>query len=292
MHESNKFTENISNLWSDDSIRLITVPSKTAKSIYFYAQEVGYFKTIPGYFTERKNLNSFLIIYTISGAGFLRYEDSEYILTEGQYFFINCMNYHYYENYKNNNWEFLWIHFNGFNALGYYNEFRKNNFRIYNASNTDFFQNSIKQIININTNKTVSTEIQTSNIIVNILSEVLIQNSTNEGTLLYIPKYIASLMKYIDLNFNSELQLDDLSKQFGVSKFYLSKEFRKFTGTTIGEYIINSRISYSKELLKYSDLSVSEIACKSGINNVSHFINLFKSRENMTPLAYRKEWKI
>lgn len=34
-----------------------------------------------------------------------------------------------------------------------------------------------------------------------------------------------------------------------------------------------------------------EIAYDSGFNNVSHFINLFQNREDLTPLEYRKEWK-
>ncbi|WP_366250085.1 helix-turn-helix domain-containing protein [Thomasclavelia ramosa] len=60
---------------------------------------------------------------------------------------------------------------------------------------------------------------------------------------------------------------------------------------TINEYIILSRISYAKGLLKNTDLTVQEITFEVGMNNVSHFINLFKARENLTPLAYRKNWK-
>ena len=62
-------------------------------------------------------------------------------------------------------------------------------------------------------------------------------------------------------------------------------------GITVNEYLINARISYAKELLKYTDMPVGEIAFESGMNNVTHFINLFKSREEMTPLAYRKAWR-
>ena len=55
----NKLLERYSSSWSEDSIRFINTPGKTAKSIYFYVQEVGYFKTQPPYFTEREHLNLF-----------------------------------------------------------------------------------------------------------------------------------------------------------------------------------------------------------------------------------------
>lgn len=47
--------------WSADSVRLILTPSATAKNLYFYTQETGYFKTSYPYFSERQNLDSFLI---------------------------------------------------------------------------------------------------------------------------------------------------------------------------------------------------------------------------------------
>ncbi|WP_094548463.1 AraC family transcriptional regulator [Petroclostridium xylanilyticum] len=43
--------------------------------------------------------------------------------------------------------------------------------------------------------------------------------------------------------------------------------------------------------MQYSDLPVAEIAERVGINNVSHFINLFKNRVDITPLAFRNKWQ-
>lgn len=62
-------------------------------------------------------------------------------------------------------------------------------------------------------------------------------------------------------------------------------------GIPVNEYLINTRISYAKELLKYTDMSVEEITYETGMNNVTHFINLFKKREAITPLKYRKAWR-
>lgn len=292
MRNNNEYLERASYQWSEDSIRLIMTPSSTARSLYFYIQEAGYFKTKNPYFTERANLDSFLIVYTLSGKGQLRYGEKEYILRTGQCFYINCMQHHYYEALSNNTWEFLWIHFNGTNALGYYNEFIKNGFRILSLQDNLSIEDNLRKIINVQMCKDITTEILTSNYIINILSELLILTATNEAPSRFIPDFIKSILKYIDQNFHTKITLDNLEKTFGVSKFHISKEFKKYTGTTIGEYITMSRLTNAKELLKYSDLSVSEITYKVGFNQVSHFINLFKNREHTTPLNFRKEWRI
>ncbi|SCP96486.1 AraC family transcriptional regulator [Anaerobium acetethylicum] len=290
--EKNQYTERASYAWSEDSVRFIASPSATAKSIYFYAQEIGYFKTSYPYFTERQNLNSFLIVYTISGEGTLHYHEKDFTLTSGQCFYINCMDYHYYETKRGNDWEFLWIHFNGSNALGYYEEFTKDDFSILDIEESSVVESTLRRILAINQKKDITTEVLTSSLIASLLTEFIILGSTNRTDTILMPEYIRAVMKYTDRNFREPLSLDDLASRYGISKFHLSREFKKHTGTTVNEYIINTRLSYAKELLKYSDLSVNEIAYSAGFHNVSHFINLFKARENMTPLAYRREWKI
>jgi AraC-like DNA-binding protein len=51
------------------------------------------------------------------------------------------------------------------------------------------------------------------------------------------------------------------------------------------------RLNYAKELLRYSTETVNNITFLCGFNQVSHFISLFKDREGITPLQYRKEWQ-
>lgn len=291
MKKITDYKERLNTNWSGDSIRLILTPSQVAKAIYYYVQETGYFKTRHPYFTERVNLNSFLIIYTISGEGLLKYENKEYNLAEGSCLFINCMKHHYYEAVRNGEWEFLWLHFNGTNALGYYEEFSKENFEILDVREKFLMESTLRRIISVGQKKLPYGEVLTSNLIVTILTEILIQKCSHNAVSILIPDYIKNTMKYIDKNFTEMLSLEKLAERVNVSKFYLAKEFKFHTAATVNEYIILSRLSYAKELLKYSDLSVNEITFKIGINNVSHFINLFKARENMTPLAFRKEWK-
>lgn len=286
-----QYLERYSACWSEDSIRLINTPGKSAKALFFYLQEVGYFKTWHPYFTERANLKSFLLVYTLSGEGHLSYQGEEYTIKQGQCFLINCMEHHYYKTEKNQSWDFLWLHFYGSNALGYYEAFILNGFKIITIQKPELFESSLRQLIDIHQNKTATTDIMAAQLIHTLFTELIIQNTTAGLNSLQIPEYIRFVMKYIDLHFSEEITLELLADEVNISKYHLSHEFKRYTGLSVKEYLITTRLSYAKDLLKYSEKSVADIAEICGIYHVSHFINLFKSREGCTPHTYRKEWK-
>ena len=78
---------------------------------------------------------------------------------------------------------------------------------------------------------------------------------------------------------------------FSISKYHLSREYTKYFGTSINEYRIQLRIELAKKMLTCSSMSINKISEMVGIDNVSHFINLFKKRVHVTPLTYRKRWQ-
>lgn len=277
--------------WSKDSVRLILTPSTTAKNLFFYTQETGYFKTSYPYFSERQNLDSFLIIYTVSGKGHLEYEGQTYTLTKGQCFYINCEEHHLYRADEKEDWEILWIHFNGGNALGYYKEFTRSGFHIVDFQDNAYMEVTLRDIIARHQKKDSTTEPYVSHLIDGLLTELLMQTSAARTDDFVLPDFIKEIAREMDKDFRSRLSLSYFERKYHRSRFHISKEFKKYMGITVNEYLINARISYAKELLKYTDMPVGEIAFESGMNNVTHFINLFKSREEMTPLAYRKAWR-
>ncbi len=98
----------------------------------------------------------------------------------------------------------------------------------------------------------------------------------------------ASIQKYLDNYFLEDLTLEDLSKHFHLSTFYIMDIFKQVTGYTVKQYIILKRISFAKNQLFYTDKDISQIAIDSGFNSVSNFIRAFQKHEQITPLRYRK----
>lgn len=265
-----------------------------AKNMLFYMQEAGYFKTEASYFAERANLHSYLILYTLSGEGILRYQGEQYVLTAGTCFYIDCMEPHYYKTANDGQWEFMWLHFCGSESKGYYSEFVKEGFQILNIFDEgETLRSLLQNLIEINNNKTKNkvVEFKTSSLIVEIITELLVFRCNNTDMEDSFLPYVSKTIQYIEKHFMEDIYLDLLAENVNISKYYLSKIFHQATGKTINEYKTNCRINYAKELLKFSECSVEKISEKCGYEYTSHFIQLFKEKEGMTPLNYRKLWK-
>ncbi|NMO97681.1 helix-turn-helix transcriptional regulator [Paenibacillus lemnae] len=286
-----EFIEKTVCAWDEDSIRLFAMPSHFAKSHFLYVQEVGHFRTLPAYRTERASLRSYLICCTLSGRGYLQYEGQRHTLETGQAFFIDCMQHHEYETDPNELWEILWIHFNGPMCAAYYECFQQQNPVVFPAGNDSPIPNFIRDILDIQQRKDIRTDIQSSKIIMDMITEVLQSTITNTLGSSTVPEWLDIVTSYLDRHFRDKITLQELASMAALNKFQLSKDFKKYTGITPNEYIIRNRLSYAKELLTYSAYSIAEIARLSGIDNATHFINLFKARESMTPLSYRKKWR-
>ncbi|MBR6649827.1 MAG: helix-turn-helix domain-containing protein [Clostridia bacterium] len=96
---------------------------------------------------------------------------------------------------------------------------------------------------------------------------------------------VTGLLEYIGENFVEDISLDILSERFFVSKYHLSHEFSKETGTSIYRYIMLKRLSKAKQMLQ-SDFTSAETAIQCGFKDYTSFFRAFKSEYGISPKAY------
>lgn len=89
--------------------------------------------------------------------------------------------------------------------------------------------------------------------------------------------------------FEEDISLDTISEDLNYNPNYLSSIFKKETGVTFSDYLIDFRLKKAKEWLVKTDLTVREIAEKLKYGNSQNFIRSFKKRESLTPGQYRKQ---
>lgn len=95
---------------------------------------------------------------------------------------------------------------------------------------------------------------------------------------------------FIKNNYATDLKSRDICERFNYSRSYLSHEFKILTGKSFKEYLFDVRLEKAKRLLRYSNLSVTEIAFSVGFSDASYFSNVFKIKVGKSPLAYRKQF--
>lgn len=100
---------------------------------------------------------------------------------------------------------------------------------------------------------------------------------------------IAQIINYINSNYMKNITLDMLCEHFFVSKYYLCHSFKEITGASIMDFVAEKRLMEAEKLLRYSDLSITNISQAVGFNSTSYFITLFKKKYNCTPTAFRNK---
>lgn len=102
--------------------------------------------------------------------------------------------------------------------------------------------------------------------------------------------YVSRAKNYVIEHYNSELSIKEIADFVHLNPEYLTRLFKKETGVTLKDYIIECRITTAKDLLVNSSLSVSMIASEVGYHNFAYFANLFKKLEQVTPREYRNKY--
>lgn len=110
-------------------------------------------------------------------------------------------------------------------------------------------------------------------------------------------KHINACKEYIYSHIKDRITIEDLSDELGVSASYLSRLFKKETGDSVSAYIRIQKIEKAKNLLRYSDYSIIDIANRLSFSSQSHFIQQFRELTGITPKKYRDnnymaQWEI
>jgi len=94
-------------------------------------------------------------------------------------------------------------------------------------------------------------------------------------------------LEYIQANLGGQIHLDDLGRAAGLSPFHFAKLFKQSTGSTPHQYVLQRRLARATELLRSTEVNLSEVALECGFADQSHFANVFRRFVGVTPSQYR-----
>ena len=269
-----------------ESEHFVYEPSTLARDVYLFPLSVGHFVYTGGYRNQRRSFDSFELFYIENGTVELSNPGKTVTASAGQLVIMDCYSPHSY--YSRDGWACYWLHFDGKVARAFYN-------RITEAWGTFIFEMADhalahQKLVNIYELFRLSRPVDEAGISINItmiLDSILaaapkIQND------IPVREAVAMSVAYINERFMHPISLTDLAEYVSVSPFYFTRIFRKETGYTPHQYIINTRLANAKFLLRTTEHSVKEVAILTGWGSESTFCSAFRKQAGMTPSEYRR----
>lgn len=113
--------------------------------------------------------------------------------------------------------------------------------------------------------------------------------SLNGGFIYSENKTVAEIQLSLAERFKEKFILKDIAEEFYLSEAYLFELFRKNTNTTIINFVKNIRMNHAIQLLKYTDVSIKEIADSIGYEDAGYFGRLFRKEYQCSPEQFRKQ---
>lgn len=274
------------------SSRILYTPSTFARTSLLHLQEIGELHAQKPHTSQRSDLQSHLFLIVIQGSGTLFYRGEEYRLSAGQCAWINCI-YSYYHRTSNDLWQLQWIHFDGPTLSAVYEKYQeRGGTPVFSTKNcTSFSQlwqtlydtaNSFSHIRDMHINE------QLNNLLTMLMAESWHPEAQNKQATKR--QNLQQVKNYLDQHFAQKISLDELSNHFFINKYYLLRIFREKFGITINSYLTSVRITQAKHLLRFTDMSLNDIAQACGLQNANYLNRVFRKVEGIGPSNYRRKW--
>lgn len=290
MEKTISFTNSTNSIVASN--RILYTPSSFARSSLLTLQEIGTLQALKPHTSSRDNLQSYLFFFVASGSGKLVYQEREYELNKGDCVFIDCQ-LPYSHSTDTNLWTLSWIHFNGSTMQRIYEKYlERGGGPVFRPEDLSPFQHLHKTLYSFASSDDYIRDMRINGELNNLLT--LLMNESWHPEERQTPdlkrENINLIKQHLDEHYDEKITLDDLTERFFISKYYLTRVFRKQFGISISHYLLSIRITKAKQMLRFTDETVENIGYKCGLGAPHYFSRTFKQVEGISPSEYREKW--
>ena len=100
---------------------------------------------------------------------------------------------------------------------------------------------------------------------------------------------LSEILSYMNKRITEPITIEEICHEFYISRSSLQALFKTHLNTSPKNYLLNIKLQKSKELIRQSQYTISEIAYMLGFSSIHYFSRLFKKYFNTTPSAYAKK---
>lgn len=264
-------------------------PSSIAREAFYYPIHVGHFYYDTGYHLKRNAFNSFLILYVLDGEMILNENGAEITIGRDQFLFLDCYSKHTY--YTRRPCETVWLHFDGQNTRQLYEMTTERVGKVFSLYDPLPVTGKVARIFEAFKSRQPIREGQFSRWIYDMLMDIYLFAKL-EGPATDRAAVIEEVTAYINDHFREDPSVEALAKIASLSPYHFIRVFKKETGMTPHEYIVDLKIRTAKYLLKNTTIPVKDICFEAGFSGESVLCSTFKRITGYSPTAYRLETEI
>lgn len=274
------------------SRRCIYTASSFASDSLLYLQETGTLTATKEHISKRDHLNSYLFFYVRHGSGILHYEGTDYPLSEGDAVFIDCRN-GYWQKTSKDLWSLSWVHFNGSSMPAIYRKYQERGGKpAFHIHEDQTILSLLEQIYETAERRDYIRDMYLNELIAKLLTVLMKESwdpekSRRKNT----DNRLEQIREYLDIHYAEKVRLEDLAQTFFINKYYLTRVFKAQYGVSIDQYLMQKRITYVKEQLRFTDKTLEVIAGECGLNDAAYLSRVFRKIEKINPGAYRSTWR-
>ena len=271
-----------------ESIWKRTTPSEAELAQPYYCTEAGVFYAQQHFSTARTDKESYILFYTLRGAGLIEQDGNHVTLSTGQALLLNCRTPQSYCTAPGQScWHHYWVHLDGAGVAAMepllLPDKKLTPVQLTGVRMQELFELVLEQM----ELGTVDSMVQTGLALHEMLA-LCAQSLFAQAEMTTNRQLILQAAETLRKNYRQELSLADLLSSAHMSKSYFLRLFRRYMGTTPYNYLVNFRITQAKELLVLTDHSISAIAREVGFGDASNFSTRFANATGQSPLQYRK----
>ena len=261
----------------------LPVPPLSIQKHFYYITILGHFYCDKQYYAKRKAYFAGpLMMCLLEGHMHVNINGIGYDAGPDDIVLINCAIPHIYQ--ANPSCEFVYMHFNGLNAIELAQHvIEQNGGPVFKVKTYAKIQSLLKSLLyKIDYNQFVP-ETEYSRTVYDAIC-YLSYNSKNDVA---TNEYVSNAINFIHSHLELPLKLGDIAAHINVSPYHFSRLFKEDTGIAPMEYVAIAKTDAAKTLLKTTSLPVAEIAAQLGYHNLSSFSNFFSSRVGLSPKQFR-----
>ena len=223
------------------------------------------------------------LLCLVSGSPMLvNINNEELELVEGAMLFSPGSRIQYSDKFRDGACTMYWVHFTGYGVDDLLKQCRLTAPGIFETSSINDISWIFSKMLREMNLKQIGYESVTAGLLIHLLGLINRQNK-NESIR---DQRILQVLDYISNNYNRRLQVSDFAKISGLSVSRFTVLFKDNVGEYPTKHLNNLRINKACELMKFSKLSIHQIALAVGFEDVFYFSRVFKKKMGIPPSHY------